>query len=59
MTTILNIISVIIAIYSLSIILETCRKCHVRNFPDTLNYSNSFLESKGLQQFETDVINFQ
>lgn len=59
MTTIFNIISVIVASYSLSIILQTCRKGHVRSFPDILNYFNSFLKSKGLQQSETDVINFQ
>lgn len=59
MTTIFNIISLIVASFSLGIILQTCRKYHVRSLPDTLNYLNSLLESKGLQQLETDVINFQ
>lgn len=32
---------------------------YMRSFPDILNYFNSFSESKGLQQLETDFINFQ
>lgn len=59
MRTIFNISSVTVASYSLSKLIQTCRIYHVRSFPDILKHFNSFSESKGLQQLETDVINVQ
>lgn len=57
MRTIFIINSVAVASYSISK-LQTCRK-YVTDFPDIWNSFNSLSESKGLQQLETDVMNFQ
>lgn len=59
MRTIFNINSVTVASYSLSKLLQTWRKYHVKSFPDISNYFNSFSESKGLEQMEIDIIDFQ